>query len=157
MSVEVVNESGVAVDEAALAALSRHVLDRMGVHPLADLAVRLVDPESMEALHVRWMDEPGPTDVMAFPMDELGDPGPGGPDEDGPPVLLGDVVICPQVAQRQAQQARHPTEHELAVLCTHGILHILGFDHADPDTEKEMFGLQDELVAGWRRDRQRRP
>ena len=104
MSIEVNNESGVAVDEAEIVALARHVLDAMRVHPQAELSVVLVDEASMEQLHVQWMDEPGPTDVLSFPMDELR---PGSDGEDSPAGLLGDVVLCPQVA---ATQATKPTK-----------------------------------------------
>ena len=97
----------------------------------------------MEQLHVQWMDEPGPTDVLSFPMDELR---PGPTVEDPPAGLLGDVVLCPQVAAAQARQAGHSTAEELLLLTTHGILHLLGYDHAEPDEEKEMFGLQRELL-----------
>ncbi|MEV4672309.1 MULTISPECIES: rRNA maturation RNase YbeY [Actinomadura] len=156
MSIEVLNESGVPVDEQALAALSRHVLDGMRVHPLAELSVLLVDEAAMTELHVKWMDEPGPTDVLSFPMDELR-PGhlSGGADEDGEtdPGLLGDVVLCPAVAERQAREAGHSTEAELELLCAHGILHLLGYDHAEPEEHKEMFGLQAELLASWREKR----
>ncbi|MEV5571419.1 rRNA maturation RNase YbeY [Spirillospora sp. NPDC052269] len=153
MSIEVLNESGVPVDERAIADLARHVLDGMRVHPLAELSVLLVDEEAMTELHVKWMDEPGPTDVLSFPMDELR-PGQldGGANDDGEldPGLLGDVVLCPTVAERQAKQAGHSTEAELELLTTHGILHLLGYDHAEPEEHKEMFGLQDELLGSWR-------
>jgi probable rRNA maturation factor len=143
MSVEVQNESGHQVDEAEFAALSRHVLDAMKVHPQSDLSIRLVDPDAMAELHVKWMDEPGPTDVMSFPMDELR---PGSDGEVSPPGLLGDVVLCPDVAARQALEAGHSTTEELLLLTTHGILHLLGFDHAEPEEEKEMFALQRQLL-----------
>lgn len=143
MSVEVNNESGVEVDEAEIVALARHVLDAMRVHPQADLSIVLVDESSMEQLHVQWMDEPGPTDVLSFPMDELR---PGRDDEDPQPGLLGDVVLCPQVARQQARTAGHSAAEELLLLTTHGILHLLGYDHAEPDEEKEMFGLQRKLL-----------
>ncbi|MFC4906544.1 rRNA maturation RNase YbeY [Actinomadura gamaensis] len=153
MSIEVLNESGVPVDEHAISDLARHVLDGMRVHPLAELSILLVDEEAMAELHVKWMDEPGPTDVLSFPMDELR-PGQldGGAGDDGEldPGLLGDVVLCPAVAERQAAQAGHSTEAELELLTTHGILHLLGYDHAEPDEHKEMFGLQDELLGSWR-------
>ena len=97
----------------------------------------------MEQLHVQWMDEPGPTDVLSFPMDELR---PGNDTEDAVPGLLGDVVLCPQVAVRQALAAGHSTQEELLLLTTHGILHLLGYDHAEPDEEKEMFDLQRKLL-----------
>ena len=143
MSIEVDNESGVAVDELEIAALARHVLDAMHVHPQAELFVRLVDPAAMSALHVRWMDEEGPTDVLSFPMDELRPGREGAPSDPG---LLGDVVVCPQVAATQAKAAGHATEEEILLLTTHGILHLLGYDHAEPEEEKEMFELQRRLL-----------
>jgi probable rRNA maturation factor len=156
VSIEVLNESGAAVDEQAVARLARHVLDGMRVHPLAELSILLVDEAAMTELHEKWMDEPGPTDVLSFPMDELR-PGhmSGGADEDGEtdPGLLGDVVLCPPVAERQARTAGHSTADELELLCAHGILHLLGYDHAEPDEHKEMFGLQAELLGSWREKR----
>lgn len=143
MSIEVNNESGVAVDEGELALLARHVLDAMRVHPQAELSVVLVDEPAMEQLHKQWMDEDGPTDVLSFPMDELR---PGNEEEEPQPGLLGDVVLCPQVAKRQARTAGHSSEEELLLLTTHGILHLLGFDHAEPEEEKEMFALQRKLL-----------
>ena len=143
MSVEVNNESGADVDEAEIVALARHVLERMRIHPQAELSVVLLDVDAMEQLHVQWMDEPGPTDVLSFPMDELR---PGREDSEPEPGLLGDVVLCPEVARKQARTAGHSTEEELLLLTVHGILHLLGFDHAEPDEEKEMFGLQRELL-----------
>ena len=155
MSIEVNNESGADVDEAALAQLGRFVLDRLGIDPLAELSVVLLDSESMAALHLQWMDLPGPTDVMAFPMDgsdalsDRVDPSaPPATDEVGE-AMLGDVVLCPAVAADQAASAGHSTESELHLLCTHGILHLLGYDHGDADTEREMFELQARLLADW--------
>jgi len=143
MSIEVSNESGVEVDEAEFAALGRYVLDEMHVHPQADLFVRLVDTPTMTDLHVRWMDEPGPTDVLSFPMDELR---PGREGDPAGPGVLGDVVLCPEVAATQARAAGHSTAEEMLLLTTHGILHLLGYDHAEPDEEKEMFALQRRLL-----------
>ena len=143
MSIEVNNESGHAVDEAEFAALARYVLDAMHVHPQTDLSILLVGTEVMTELHVEWMDEPGPTDVLSFPMDELR---PGREGEPSPAGLLGDVVLCPEVAARQARDAGHSTEEELLLLTTHGILHLLGYDHAEPEEEKEMFALQRQLL-----------
>jgi probable rRNA maturation factor len=159
VSIEVANESGIGVDEPALAALARYVLDAMRMHPLAELSVLLVDPATMADLHQRWLGEPGPTDVLAFPMDELRPPPPGSDradrsDEPGAvPGLLGDVVLCPEVATEQARAAKHPVEDELEMLCTHGILHLLGYDHADPEEHAAMFGLQDRLLGAWRAER----
>ena len=122
------------------------MLGELNVSVDADLSIILVDEGAMEALHVQWMDEPGPTDVLSFPMDELR---PGTDDAPTPPGLLGDIVLCPQVAETQAQAAGHSTLDELLLLTTHGLLHLLGFDHAEPEDEKEMFGLQRELLAGF--------
>ncbi len=159
VSIEIANESGMSVDEPALAALARYVLDALRVHPLAELSVLLVDSGTMADLHQRWLGEPGPTDVLAFPMDELSPPPPGSDradrgDETGAvPGLLGDVVLCPEVATEQARVAQHPVADELELLCTHGILHLLGYDHADPEEHATMFGLQDRLLGGWRAER----
>jgi probable rRNA maturation factor len=147
VSVDVNNESGEDVDGALLAQLSTFVLGRMRIHPLAELSVVLVDSAAMATLHEQWMDEPGPTDVLSFPMDELR---PGSEDREPEPGLLGDVVICPQVARAQATKAGHTTQDELNLLCTHGILHLLGYDHAEPEEERVMFDLQRELLGAWR-------
>ena len=143
MSIEINNESGVPVDAEAIQRLAVYALDQLHVHPDAELAIVFVDEAAMEQLHVQWMDEPGPTDVLSFPMDELR---PGREDEDPQPGLLGDVVLCPQVARSQARTAGHSAAEELLLLTTHGILHLLGFDHAEPDEEREMFELQRTLL-----------
>ena len=146
MSIELNNESGMTVDESALQRLAIFALDYLHVHPDADLAILLVDEAAMEQLHVQWMDEPGPTDVLSFPMDELR---PGSEDDMTPAGLLGDIVLCPQVAVGQAETAGHSTLDELLLLTAHGILHLLGFDHAEPDEEKEMFGIQRDILVGF--------
>jgi len=146
VSIEVNDESGEGIDAERVAALARFVLDRLRVHPQAELSVLAVDVATMSSLHQQWMDEEGPTDVLSFPMDELR---PGTEDEDPEPGLLGDVVLCPAVAAKQAAAAGHPAAAELDLLTTHGILHLLGYDHAEPDEEREMFGLQTQLLRGW--------
>ena len=143
MSVEVNNESGYAVDEAEFAELGRYVLDAMHLHPETELSIMLVDMDVMAELHVRWMDEQGPTDVISFPMDELR---PGRDCDVTPAGLLGDIVLCPEVAAQQARVAGHSTAEELLLLATHGILHLLGYDHAETAEEKEMFDLQRQLL-----------
>jgi probable rRNA maturation factor len=157
VSVEINNESGIAADEDALRELAQYVIGQMETHPLADLSMLLVDEAHMTNLHEKWMDEPGPTDVLSFPMDELRPHSMAGPnrsrgrDADEPePVLLGDVVLCPQVAAVQAKQHGQSTQAELELLTVHGVLHLLGYDHADPEEEAEMFGLQNELLRDWR-------
>ncbi len=144
MSVDVLNETDlVLLDEVELVDLSRYVLSEMRVHPEADLCLRLVDEDTMAVLHEQWMDLPGPTDVMSFPMDELR---PGREGESPQQGVLGDIVLCPSVAAQQAATAGHAPAEELLLLTTHGILHLLGFDHAEPAQEKEMFELQRQLL-----------
>jgi len=161
VSIEIANESGVEADEAALSSLARHVLDQMRIHPLVELSVLLVDEPAMSELHLHYMGEPGSTDVLSFPMDELRPPQPGGThaehsggEQDGIPELLGDVVICPQVAAEQARKAGHNAQEEMELLEVHGLLHLLGYDHAEPDEHATMFGLQDRLLASWRSERE---
>jgi probable rRNA maturation factor len=145
--VEVANESEIAVDEAELAGVCRYVLGEMKVNPQAELSVLCVDVDYMTSLNERWMGEKGPTDVLAFPMDELDTARPDDP-EPGP-ALLGDVVLCPAYAVRQARGAGHSMDDELVLLATHGVLHLLGYDHMEPEDEKEMFALQQRLLEGW--------
>jgi probable rRNA maturation factor len=153
MSIELNNESGVEVDEAAVQRLAVYALDELHVHPDAELAIVFVDEAAMEQLHVQWMDEPGPTDVLSFPMDELR---PGTEDMMTPPGLLGDIVVCPQVAIAQAETAGHSPLEEMLLLTCHGILHLLGFDHAEPEDEKEMFGIQRDILVGFALEERRR-
>ena len=149
MSVFVANDSGVDVDEVELVALARHVLSSQGVSPLAELSLMIVDIKHMERLHEVYMGEPGPTDVLAFPQDDLDSGAPVTGSDDVPEALLGDVVLCPQVAERQALAAGHSPTQELHLLCTHGILHLLGYDHAEPEEEQEMVAVQTRLMEAW--------
>jgi probable rRNA maturation factor len=146
VSIEVNNESGIAADEAELVRLARYILEQLYVHPQTELSIILADVEAMEKLHIEWMDEPGPTDVLSFPMDELR---PGTPQRPTPEGLLGDIVLCPQVAAEQAKAAGHSAAAEMLLLTTHGMLHLLGYDHAEPEEKEEMFALQRELLSGF--------
>jgi probable rRNA maturation factor len=155
VSIEIANESGADVDTDAVLDCARFTLDEMGVNPLAELSILLVDVAYMAELNHRWMGGDGPTDVLAFPMEEgTIDPG---PNEvvGGEPALLGDVVVCPEVAAKQAIEAAHSTADELHMLTVHGVLHLLGYDHAEPDEEREMFALQGKILDGWRHGRRR--
>lgn len=146
MTIEINNEAGVKFDETVLQRLGTFVLESLHVHPQTEVGVSLVDEAAIERLHIEWMNEPGATDVLSFPMDELR---PGRPDSLTPAGLLGDIVICPQIARVQAEAAGHDLSTEMNILLTHGMLHLLGFDHADPTEEAEMFGLQRDLVAAF--------
>ena len=143
MTIEITNESELEVDLTRVQSLAEHVREALRLHPLVDVGVIFVDEAPMTDLHVRWMDEPGPTDVLSFPMDELR---PGSEETLSAEGVLGDVVICPQVARRQAEVAGHEEINEILMLLTHGMLHLVGFDHAEPEEEKEMFALQKELL-----------
>ncbi len=143
MSIDIMNESDTGIDEIEFVALARHVLDAMYVHPQAELEIRFVTPEVMTELHEQWLDEPGPTDVMSFPIDELRPGTEAEPSDEG---LLGAVVLCPDVAATQAREAGHSAVEEMLLLTTHGILHLLGYDHVEPAEEKEMFDLQRHLL-----------
>ena len=142
MTIEITNRSGIAYNEADLESLLQYGMAELGLNPECDLDVLLVDEDEMAQLHVKWMDEPGPTDVLTFPMDELRP-------HSTEPGILGDIVLCPQVAIRQADTASQLFTHEMSVLGIHGLLHIVGFDHANKEDEKEMFDLQDSIVARW--------
>ena len=154
MTIEVLNESGLdLVDVRRTQRLAAFVLDRMRVHPQAELCITAVDEDTIAELNAKWMDKDGPTDVLAFPMDELR---PGKVNEEPEEGVLGDLVLCPSVAVRQAEEAVEKGQTgytpiaELDMLTVHGILHLLGYDHAEPEEHKEMFGLQDKLLTEWR-------
>jgi probable rRNA maturation factor len=147
VTIEVLNESGHDLDVQRLARLSRFVMDQMRVHPMAELCIKAVDEPTIAALNEQWMEKEGPTDVLAFPMDELR---PGRVNEVPEEGVLGDLVLCPAVAERQGEAAGHGTVAEIELLTVHGILHLLGYDHAEPEEHKVMFGLQDELLVEWR-------
>ncbi len=144
--IDINNESGVAVDERSLLSLARFALERLRIHPQAELSIVLVDEETMTNYHEKYMDLEGPTDVMSFPMDEMREPKEG---EEPPEGVLGDIVICPQFTARQAaENGRSPSE-ENEYLLIHGLLHLLGYDHAEPDEKAVMFGLNDRIIADW--------
>ncbi len=141
MTVDVTNRSGVNAPEGEIESLLTFGIAYMELHPDCELSVTFVDDAEMEELHIKWMDEPGTTDVLSFPMDM--------PENKDEAVTLGDIVIDPIVAAEQAVTAGHSTEHEIFILASHGLLHILGYDHADKDEEKVMFELQETIVKKW--------
>jgi len=147
VTIEIIDESGTGLDARHFERLARFVMDEMRVHPQAELCIKAVDADTIAQLNEQWMEKEGPTDVLAFPMDELR---PGKVNEEPEEGVLGDLILCPVVAERQGAEAGHGTVAELELLTTHGILHLLGYDHAEPEEHKEMFGLQDELLARWR-------
>lgn len=143
MTIEISNETTEDVDLKRVERLAAFALEQLRLHPATDLGIVFLDEGPMADLHVKWMDEPGPTDVLSFPMDELR---PGSEDSPASEGVLGDIVVCPQVAAKQAVAAQHATINEVLLLVTHGILHLVGFDHAEPDEEAEMFGLQKQIL-----------
>ena len=141
MTIEVTNTSGQLVPTAEMTSLMTHAMKALDLNPECDLNIAFVDNDYMTELHIKWMDEPGTTDVLSFPMDM--------PEEPGAAVTLGDIVISPVVAAAQALTQGHSTEHEIYILATHGLLHIIGYDHADKNEEKVMFDLQEKIVTDW--------
>ena len=141
MTIEVTNTSGQLVPTAEMVSLMTHALNALELNPECDLNISFVEDDYMTELHIKWMDEPGTTDVLSFPMDM--------PEEPGDVVTLGDIVISPVVAAAQALTQGHSTEHEIYILATHGLLHIIGYDHADKADEKIMFELQEKIVTDW--------
>lgn len=141
MTIESNNRSGELVPSDEITALIEYSLSALNLNPECEVSLTFVDANEMSELHIKWMDEPGPTDVLSFPMDM--------PENPGDAVTLGDIVICPTVAVRQAMAAGHSSNHEFFILSVHGLLHILGYDHANPEDEKVMFALQEKLVKEW--------
>lgn len=153
MNVDVLDESGTDVDVVGLTQLCRFVMRRMRLHPGTEMTMRLVEPDTIAVLNEQWMGKKGPTDVLSFPMDELS-PGrvePGDEVDDGDHGYLGDIALSPQVAAQQAPAAGHSTHEEIELLTTHGILHLLGYDHATAEEHAEMFGIQGRLLLEWHR------
>lgn len=153
MTVEINNESGLEADTAGLLRLADFALERLRIHPQAELSIVLVDEDTMSAYHEKYMSEKGPTDVLSFPMDELRPPA---DDEEPPEGLLGDIVLCPAVTARQAAEHGRTPDAEAEYLLVHGLLHLLGYDHATAEERAEMFGLKDDLLAAWARERAQR-
>jgi len=141
MTIEITNKSGELVPADQVRTLLDNSLVQLKLNPECEVNLVFVDENEMTELHIKWMDEPGPTDVLSFPMDMPANP--------NDAVTLGDIVIAPTVAARQAATAGHSVEHEIYILAAHGLLHILGYDHADKEEEKVMFALQENLVKNW--------
>jgi probable rRNA maturation factor len=140
------NESEEPYDTEALAQLATYLFEQLRLHPDCELGITLVDGERMSTLHEDWMHEPGPTDVLSFPIDELMSAPEGVDPESG---ILGDIVLCPSFVGPQAKAAGRSLDQELQFLVTHGTLHLIGYDHATPEEYDAMFALQDELLRGW--------
>ena len=143
MTIEVTNTSGQLVPATEINSLLTFALLELALNPECEVNVSFVDDDSMTELHIKWMDEPGTTDVLSFPMDM--------PESPGEAVTLGDIVISPVVAAEQAKAQGHSIEHEIYILATHGLLHIIGYDHADKAEEKVMFDLQEKIVRDWQK------
>jgi len=143
MAIEVTNSSGQLVPAAEITSLLGFAMKEMKLNPDCDLNVGFIDDQYMTQLHIKWMDEPGSTDVLSFPMDM--------PEHEGEVVTLGDIMISPTFAAAQAITAGHSAEHEIFILATHGLLHIIGYDHAEPAEEKIMFELQESIVERWKK------
>lgn len=144
MAVFVADEQTRPIDAERLRRLAEFVLADRRVPPAMEVSVLVVDRDAIAALNAHHMDSEGPTDVLAFPIDMPGET------EPGLPALLGDVVLCPEVATDQAAEHGVQPDEELDLLLVHGLLHLLGHDHAEDDERREMFGLTDRLLTGFR-------
>jgi probable rRNA maturation factor len=146
-AITVTSESRMSCDEPAIIDMLTHHMAHMGIDSTSPIGVTFVDEPQMTKLHEEWMHEPGPTDVLSFPMDEVRS----APDGQVPTFgVLGDIVVCLPVAGAQAVGHGRTVDEEVQFLVTHGFLHLLGFDHADPAEYEAMFQVQDELLADWR-------
>lgn len=141
MTIEITNRSGQLVPSDKCLSLLTYAYGKLELHPDCDLNLTFIDDKEMEELHIKWMDLPGSTDVLSFPMDM--------PENGDDPVTLGDIVISPRLAEDQAAKAGHSINHEIFILATHGLLHILGYDHEDIEDESVMFALQESIVSEW--------
>ena len=141
MKIELINDSAYKCDENGIKSLADFTLGKLGIHPDSELSIRLVNEDEITQLHIKWMDLPGPTDVLSFPMDEMkpnsASNGPG---------VIGDIVLCPAFAEKNGKQS---LADELQLLTVHGVLHLLGYDHEELEEEKQMFGLQEEYLKQW--------
>ena len=144
--VTVSNESDESADTEALRSLAAYLFVELRLHPDCELGITLVDIDRMSTLHEDWMHEPGPTDVLSFPIDELVSAAEGSEPAAG---ILGDIVLCPAFVGPQASAARRTLDQELQFLTTHGTLHLIGYDHMTDEDYAAMFALQDRLLAGW--------
>ena len=163
MSVFVSDEqSAVAVDLARFVRLAQLALVEERVPDDAELSLIFVDEDAIADLNRRFLDGASATDVLAFPIDDdvlpggrrpdEGGRGPGSPTEpEDPPIVLGDVVVCPAVAARQAPDHRATLDDELALLVVHGILHLLNYDHAEDREAQTMQRRERELLERFRR------
>ena len=143
MTLEITNTSGLLVPAQEMQSLMAFAFGQLDLHPDCELNMLFVDDAEMTELHIKWMNEGGTTDVLSFPMDT--------PESAHDVVTLGDIVIDPRVAADQAKSAGHSVEHEIFILATHGLLHILGYDHVELADELIMFELQESIVANWKK------
>ncbi|MBU3645665.1 MAG: rRNA maturation RNase YbeY [Candidatus Nanopelagicaceae bacterium] len=145
MNIEITNLTDSNCEQERLVSVANHAMQQLDLHQECELSISLVDEDEMTALHVRWMDEPGSTDVLSFPMDEVrpnsANTGPG---------MLGDIILCPDFAARQAAQLGHSLQQELELLTVHGVLHLVGYDHREAEEKAFMFDLQDKYLSEWR-------
>lgn len=146
-SITVDDDAGSSIDLVAIGDLAGHVLSQLHVHPHTEVGITVVDIDRMTTLHEDWMNEPGPTDVLSFPIDEIT---PGTAAEPGGPGVLGDIVICPKAAEGDAESANRTLDQHMQFLTVHGLLHLLGYDHVTEEDHVEMFALQDRLLRSWK-------
>lgn len=147
MSVFLADEQGETLDLAGLRRLAEIVLEEEGYPPDTELTLLFVNESEMASYNQRFLSREGPTDVLAFPVEELTPGEVPEIDVSGPPLAVGDVIVAPSYVRRQAEQLGVPFEDEMALMITHGILHLLGYDHHDDDQAETMEAREQELMA----------
>ena len=136
------------VDPEHLRRLAEAVLIAEGFPPEAEVSITLVGDDEMAAWNSRALGEPGPTDVLSFPVESLRPGEVPASVADGPPLLIGDVVIAPDYVRRQAHQYGTAADDEIALMVAHGILHLLGYDHVEDVDAELMEGRERDILAG---------
>ena len=144
MTLTVENETSYVVDLESLEQQARFLIGALQLHPEVELSITMIDTAQMEALHVEWMDEPGATDILSFPMDELR------PSDEPVAGVLGDIVICPEFVEADEQGHGMALSERIEFLLVHGMLHLIGYDHVTQEEYDAMFAFQDELLAQWK-------
>ena len=148
MNINILNNSKIDVIENELTKFAHFVIKKMYLHPESELSIILFDNKIMSDLHRKWMVLDESTDVMSFPINELKFRR-----NIYTPTMLGDIILCPDFARKQAIKNCKSLNQELILLITHGILHIIGYDHLNNKEKEKMFNLQNQILKIWVLDR----
>ncbi|REK20654.1 MAG: rRNA maturation RNase YbeY [Actinobacteria bacterium] len=148
MSIFVADEQAETIDLPGLRSLAELVLSEEGYPSDAEVTLLLVSDAEMSSYNARFLDRDGPTDVLAFPVEDLRPGVVPDVDTNGPPLLLGDIIIAPSYISRQAEEYGVSFEDEISLMVVHGLLHLLGYDHQSDDEAEEMENRERQILAG---------